>query len=427
MVNLPRLRGRLREGAPHASLLRRLVPALPSLRWLAAGPSCPRPRTRRRRVTSWCVLYFVGVVACARHPAEPASSGSNAAAVATCSWPSIPKCTAGRYCLSCKDSNGGGTFCISRDATRCESPSPKPTPLTYASCKDECNAEEYGVVCGSPDPLRPQGKHLRVVGSERPRQAGSSTTAVRASSSFSLPRSIDLAVLENSVPAFGAQSSFWRSRFRRRQAIALAPGTVSIGSKAPLRSCRRRLRGLGASVTEQVQVVIQNVRGLVQDDVIRWSAGQRFIRPPCGERRCERRCDWRAARSRDRCRESGQRRILEGNLVRRRLRALRGPALPLATTRLVLRQLLAALLFVQRDGLLRQCLPESCDVAGIISKFLFGGDPSRGSIPQACDVGLHAIQMVVGSRRDDVPRQRVLQADRSRRQHWLSKEARCPT
>jgi hypothetical protein len=95
-------------------------------------------------------------VACGGRSSSQSSTGSGAETISGCPVPDLGQCSTAPYLLSCKAANGGGAVCISDDATQCPSCSPnapcvEPAGVTYV-CQDQCSADEYGAVCGSPDP-----------------------------------------------------------------------------------------------------------------------------------------------------------------------------------------------------------------------------------------------------------------------------------
>jgi hypothetical protein len=76
-----------------------------------------------------------------------------------CAWPAIfdvpeptgGQCRAARVFLHCAGSTGGGRLCLSDDAEQC--PGPNPTPgVSYSDCQNQCNTDEYALVCGSIGP-----------------------------------------------------------------------------------------------------------------------------------------------------------------------------------------------------------------------------------------------------------------------------------
>jgi hypothetical protein len=107
----------------------------------------------------------LALAACAGNVAGSGSGG--AGGLPACTWPasldptdaSGGKCTAARAYLVCADPSGGQVGCISDDPTRC------PGTAGYG-CKDQCNADEYGAVCGQvgPGPEEAPPAGCRLVG-----------------------------------------------------------------------------------------------------------------------------------------------------------------------------------------------------------------------------------------------------------------------
>jgi hypothetical protein len=122
-----------------------------------------------RFTSAGCVLIPSGCPPFAADPALQCTAGRcvlpSSTNTSSCRWPAsldatdggAGRCVAKRHRLSCQGGDAG-VFqeCISDSADRCEGPSAV-LGVTF-TCRDECQPDEYGVVCGGVGPSGPSSE-----------------------------------------------------------------------------------------------------------------------------------------------------------------------------------------------------------------------------------------------------------------------------